>query len=190
MTSWAAAALGPYLAACALLVGGGVAKAARPGDTARAVAGMAGIPVAAMRAVVRVGAGAEAVLGMIGLLAPTAPVAACVAASYAGFAAFVAVARRRGGVLATCGCFGNPDTPPTRLHVVLDVALAVAGALVAAGSTHHGAAATWHVLAPQPLAGVPLAAGALLAGGLAYLVMVGLARLTSLRLGSSVGARR
>jgi hypothetical protein len=190
MTAWGVAALGPYLAACALLVGAGVAKAVRPGDTARAIAGLVGIPVPAMRAVVRVGAGAESVLGLLGLLALTAPVAACVAASYAGFAAFVAVARRHGGVLATCGCFGNPDTPPTRLHVLLDVALALSGVLVAAGGAGRGAGATWHVLGAQPLAGVPLVAGALLAGGLVYLVMVGLARLSSLRLGSPGGARR
>ncbi len=33
----------------------------------------------------------------------------------------VAYARSRGGALASCGCFGTPDTPATLLHVVVDL---------------------------------------------------------------------
>ena len=45
-----------------------------------------------------------------------------VAASYAAFTAFVLLARSRGGVLASCGCFGRADTPPTTTHVVVTAA--------------------------------------------------------------------
>ena len=56
---------------------------------------------------------------------PRPVTAALVALSYLCFFGIVAVARRRGGPLATCGCFGRPDTPPTALHLVIDLALAV-----------------------------------------------------------------
>ena len=40
-------------------------------------------------------------------------------------------ARARGGALATCGCFGRPDTPPTSLHVAVNLVLLAAAILVA-----------------------------------------------------------
>jgi len=147
--------IGPYLAACLLLVGAGVAKAWRPDDTARALVPLLGsASPAAVRLAVRVAAGAEAVLGACAMVWPAPGTASLVAASYAGFAGFVLHARRRGGALATCGCFGRADTPPTRLHVVVDLSLAGAALSVALRASDGG----WLpvLLARQPWHGLPL----------------------------------
>jgi hypothetical protein len=74
-----------------------------------------------------------------------------VAASYVGFAAFVGLAMSRGGVVASCGCFGRPDTPPTRLHLVVNV-VAACLALAVARDPFGGIGG---VVADQPLAGLP-----------------------------------
>ena len=151
--------IGPYLVAAGLLVAAGVTKAVRPGDTARALGallpGGAGTrhPVL-LRHAVRAGALAEAAIGLVALALPRPATAAVVALSYAAFAAVVALARRRGGSLATCGCFGRPDTPPTVVHLVLDLALAAAAAAAAVGAPTHGSLLTQ--LARQPWSGLPL----------------------------------
>ena len=49
---------------------------------------------------------------------------ALVAGSFAGFAVVVAFARHRGGAIASCGCFGTPDTPATLVHVAVNTGLA------------------------------------------------------------------
>ena len=148
---------GLYLIACALLVGAGLAKTARPDGTARALAALVpgrGNPLVRLRLVARAGALAEAALGLVALALPRPVTAALVAASYLCFAGVALVARRRGGPLATCGCFGRPDTPPTLVHVVLDLALAVAAAVLAAAAPRRGTLVTY--LAHQPWAGLPL----------------------------------
>jgi hypothetical protein len=148
---------GLYLIACALLVAAGLAKAARPDGTARALAALVpgrGIELVRLRLAVRAGALAEAALGLVALALPRPVTAWLVAASYLCFAGVVLVARRRGGPLATCGCFGRPDTPPTLVHVVLDLVLAVAAAVLAAAAPRQGTVVTY--LAHQPWAGVPL----------------------------------
>jgi hypothetical protein len=172
-------ALGPYLAACLLLVVAGLAKARRPADTARAIVALRpGTSLRSAATVVRLGAGAEAALGALALVEPRRLEAALVAASFAALAGFVAVARARGGVLATCGCFGTPDTPPTRLHVVVNVLLGGAALVVAAGPP---GGALPSVLAGQPLLGAPLVAGAALLAALALAAMAQLARVQAVR---------
>lgn len=178
------ALVGIYLAACGLLVVAGVAKSARPGDTARALAelsrrgGRRGVPMAVLSTAVRLLAGLEAAIGLAALVFPHRALAALVAASYLAFAVFVLYARAQGGVLATCGCFGSPDTPPTVLHAVVDLGLAAGGVGVAvAGVT--GTIGT--VLSHQPFAGVPLVLASALTAGLAFAVLSPLARLNALR---------
>jgi hypothetical protein len=148
--------IGLYLIAAGLLVVAGVAKAARPDTTARAmVALLPGTP--SLRLVgwaVRAGALVEAALGLAAIVFPRPATAALVAFSYLCFFGVVAFARWRGGPLATCGCFGRPDTPPTGLHLVIDLALAVAALAVATGAPQQGTLAT--LLAHQPGAGIPL----------------------------------
>ena len=150
--------IGLYLIAAGLLVAAGIAKVLRPDDTARALPAL--IPGGHapsqrwLRGAVRAGALAEAVLGLVALGAPRPLTAALVALSYASFAVVVAYTRARGGTLASCGCFGRPDTPATRLHVAVDLVLAGAAAAVAAGAPSGGSLAT--LLAHQPWAGAPL----------------------------------
>lgn len=172
-------ALAPYLAACALLVVAGAAKAARPADTARALAGLGhGLCLGPVTLAVRIGAGLEAALGAWGVAEPHRLEAALVALSYVAFAAVVALARVWGGALASCGCFGTPDTPPTRVHLVLDLLLGAASGAVAASSLSGNLPA---VLAHQPGRGVPLVAGAMLLAWLAMAAMTALARLHAVR---------
>ncbi|MHB1929182.1 MAG: MauE/DoxX family redox-associated membrane protein [Acidimicrobiales bacterium] len=173
------AGLGLYLAAATLLVAAGVAKAARPGDTARALgASLRWWPRRRSDLVVRVAATGEAALGAAALAWPARPIATAVALSFACFTMFVVIARRRGGALATCGCFGRPDTPPTIAHLVVDGAAAAAAAGVAAAGPPGTVAA---VLARQWAHGWPVLAGAGVAAWLAYLVLVPLTRLGALR---------
>ncbi len=171
--------LGPYLMASALLVVAGAAKAARPADSGRALRqGLGGPTVPVWTVLVRVGALVEAALGVAGIVRPSTPVAAAIAASYAAFTAFVLLARANGGPLATCGCFGTPDTPPTLGHAMVDVLAACSAAVVAGAGPD---APIGRILAGQADHGVPLVAGAVAATWLAVLVLVPLARLQALR---------
>jgi hypothetical protein len=123
----------PYLAAALLLVVAGVAKALDPLSLVRALRS-AGLAVRAplLSRFVRVAAVLEAVVGGVAIVSPSRTAALAVAASYAGFTLFVLQALRTGSPLASCGCFGKADTPPTRLHAIVTGALALA-ALMAAG---------------------------------------------------------
>lgn len=156
---------GPLLVASLLLVGAGLAKFVRPHDTARAFR-RAGLPVGRGPHVVRAGAGVETVVGIAGMTigGPVAPLA--VAASYACFAGFLVLALGRGWSLSSCGCFGEPDTRPTPLHVALDAVLAVgATAAVVDGRSPLSLALS------RPIWGAGLFTLAVITAGLAYLVL-------------------
>ena len=145
--------IGLYLIASALLVLAGVAKAFRPGDTARAVAVV--LPGRLrLQGLVRIGAAAEAAVGLVAFLLPRPLPAALVCASYLIFAGYVAYVRHRHGPLATCGCFGQADTPATGLHVIVNLILAAAAGVVAFQTT--GGSTLRSVLTTQPWAGLPL----------------------------------
>jgi hypothetical protein len=170
---------GVYLAGCALLVVAGAAKAARPVDTARAL--IQAIPLVRlerMAHLVRLAAAGECALGVAGLILPRPPIAAAVALSYAAFAVFVFIAYRRGGPLATCGCFGTPDTPPTVVHIVINVGLA-ASAIVVAASGRSGS--VLDILRGQPWHGIPLVAVSAVCAWLIVLALSPLARLSAAR---------
>jgi methylamine utilization protein MauE len=123
-----AAASASLAVAALLLVAAGFSKTVRPDTTARALR--------VAPAAVRAGACAEAVLGILALLSVGGRItSALVATSYLAFASFVTVALVQDRPLATCGCFGEPDTPPTLVHVLIDAALA-------AGCAHAAATAT------------------------------------------------
>jgi hypothetical protein len=161
---WALLA-GPFLAAGVLLVAAGVPKLADPMPLVRAVR-LAGLP--AGRTSIRLVALAETAVGGYAVVAPGRVSGFLTAIAYLVFTAFVARALSRGGVLGSCGCFGKPDTPPTRTHLVVTgaiVAVATAVALspparpwAAAGATGLTTLAfagvlaflTWMVLAVLP----------------------------------------
>jgi Methylamine utilisation protein MauE len=144
---------GPFAIASVLLAVGGALKALRPIDTANALVtvGVRFPRVLPARLAVRAGGLVEALIGVAALLVGGPALCALVAASYLAFAGFVVVALRSGAPVSSCGCFGKVDTPPSAVHVVLD--LAFAGVAVAAAFT--GGVALPDVLADQPLLGIP-----------------------------------
>jgi hypothetical protein len=158
--------LGPYLTACALLVVAGVTKVVRPADTATSLAAAMAVPRQRAQDMVRVGAFVEAVLGLVAISRPSVVAAAAVAASYFAFTVYVLWLRRTKGALASCGCFGSPDTVPTSAHILVNLGLTIAASAVAATADGTGIVA---LLDAQPWAGLPLvltsAAGAVLAFG-------------------------
>lgn len=183
---------GLYVGACALLVVAGILEVARPAATTLALTSLfprlGRLPA---RAVVRSAAGLEAILGLGAFVLPRWPLAATVAVVYSGFAGFAWYARRRGAALATCGCFGMPDTPPTRAHVMLDVALVACAAGAAAWMGHARPGGTvLSLLATQPAHGIPLLASSGVFAGLAFLCLTSLARLGAARrmIGGGPGA--
>ncbi|GAC1440825.1 MAG: hypothetical protein NVSMB55_06910 [Mycobacteriales bacterium] len=129
------AATAPYLAAALLLVVAGLSKVARPLSLVRALRA-AGVPMRAplLARWVRGSALVESAIGAVAIVQPARGVAVLVAVSYAGFTAFVLRALRSGSPLASCGCFGKTDTPPTPGHAVVTAVLAIAAAAFAAGS--------------------------------------------------------
>ena len=155
---------GPYLAAAALLVAAGGAKLIDPLPLVRALRSV-GLP--ASGPLVRVGAAAELVLGLLAAATGSRLAALGVALSYAAFTGFVLVALRRGGVLASCGCFRKADTPPTVTHVAVTAGLAGVAAAVAVRPL----GALPDLLAAQPGRGVPLLVAAGAVAVTAYLVL-------------------
>jgi hypothetical protein len=124
---------GPFLAISILLAVAGSMKIYRPAYTTGALRAV-GIP--AGDGTVRLLGLGEVVVG-IGAVVTGGPMgAAAVGLCYLGFTVFVLIALRSGTPIASCGCFGSPDTPPGIGHVVLDVVatvVAFATALVAPG---------------------------------------------------------
>jgi hypothetical protein len=114
--------------AALLLLVAGAGKVVDPSRTAGALRAV-GWPSSPW--LVRVGAAFEVALGAGTVVVGGPVLAALVATSYLGFAWFVMTALQAGTPLATCGCIGQADTPPSPRHVGVDAALAV-GALGAA----------------------------------------------------------
>jgi hypothetical protein len=161
---------GPLAIAAVLLAAGGVAKMRTPLDTARA---LQGVGIGATALMVRVGAGVEVVLGLVALIIGSPVVAALVAASYLVFAAFVVLALHARAPISSCGCFGKVDTPPSRVHVVIDAAIAAMAASVAITGTDVSMPA---ILPDQPLLGVPFVFLVAVGTGLVFLAFTALPR--------------
>ena len=159
---------GPFAAAAVLLVVAGVGKVRRPRDTARALT-LLGLPLRDW-SVRLIGAG-EVALGVAALSVDHWAVATLVALAYAAFAGVVALALVRGGPLSSCGCFGKPDTPPTRLHLGLNL-----GAVAVAATAPAPLAA---VVAEDSARAVPFVALVALTAWFTYLAIARLAPLRS-----------
>ena len=155
---------GPYLAAAALLVAAGGSKLIDPLSLVRALRS-AGLPASV--ALVRVLSAAEVLIGLAAIVTGSRAAAVLVALSYAAFTGFVLLALSRGGVLASCGCFGKDDTSPTRTHVAVTAGLA----LVAAAVAVRPLGALPDLLRAQPGAGVPLLVATAAVAATAYLVL-------------------
>jgi len=154
------ALLPPLITAAVLLAVSGVMKLRDPSVAAVALAEL-GVPAA--QPLVLSGAAVELVVAAL-LLAWPAAGAPAAATLYVGFAILVGVQLRR-GARRSCGCFGSAEAPPSRAHVVVDLAFAsVCAAAVATGPD------PLKVLL-EPTTGVPLYVAAAVT---AWLVVTGL----------------
>jgi hypothetical protein len=120
--------LGPAVVAATLLV---VAGAQKIVDPAPAVGGLRALRVPAGRREVRCLAAVELVVGSVGIAAGGLALLP-VSASYLAFTVYVVAAMRSGTQVSSCGCFGREDTPPSGVHVVLNVVFAASAAAAAA----------------------------------------------------------
>ncbi len=159
----------PLLVAALLLVAAGAAKAVDPTMTVGALRAL-GLPSAPL--LVRAGALAEAVIGVLAVVVGGALWWSLVAASYLAFAAFVVLAMRSGSMVGSCGCFGREETPPHAVHVVLDLALA---GLVAA-AVAQGAGAPLEAMLDDRGQGAVVAGLGALGAYLAYAIIVEMPR--------------
>lgn len=126
-----------------LLSASGALKLWKPKYT-RGALRAAGLP-SAKALVVTLGL-AEIVVGLAVVTTGHALSALAMALLYASFALFVTHALRQGVPVASCGCFGRPDTPPSWIHVVVNVigfGLGVAASLSPLGP--------WAGLGDQPI---------------------------------------
>jgi hypothetical protein len=169
MGAWA----GPFLVASLLLTAAGVLKAVDPTMTAGALR-RAGWPVPPLT--VRLGGAIEVFVGVAAILTGSAWAAALVAASYLFFTGFVLVALVRHLPIGSCGCFGKIDTPPSVIHVVVNIGAIVAAVAVALGP----GGGIGDVLAEQPLLGLPFLLLTATATYAAFLALTVLPQLSSL----------
>lgn len=147
----------------------------RPDDTRRALRSV-GVPLPALA--VRAGGAAEVVIGMLAVLVGGPVAVGLVAASYVGFTGFVLVALRSGGVLASCGCVGRPDTPPTLVHVAVTAGFAViTGVAATVGTT---GMLTWSASSASTATQVSVLGFAVLLTWLAWLALAELPRLRAI----------
>ena len=163
---------GPFLAAAALLALAGVTKVVDPRPLVRALRSV-GLRVPAP--LVRAGALAQTALGVVAAVTGWRVAAVLVALSYAAFTGFVLVALTRGGVLASCGCFGKQDVPPTRTHAALTGLLALAAAAVAVRPL----GGLWGRLQEAPGTGAALLVATSALAALVYLALAVLPLLTA-----------
>jgi hypothetical protein len=139
---------GPVTVACVLLSLGGLAKVVRPVPTAGALRALhlpGTIPA------VRVLGSGELALGAAAALSGSSLLVGLVALAYLAFAAFVLAARRAGTDIQSCGCLGTVDTPPSLVHVVVNLGFAAVTGIAALV----GVPGLVTVLADQPAFGLP-----------------------------------
>ncbi|MCY4621931.1 MAG: hypothetical protein OXD34_08880 [bacterium] len=118
-----------YAAGSLLLVFAGVAKLAFPRPAADLM-GALGFPARVWFA--RSAGGAELALGVTVLVIGGPGPALAAAGIYSLFALVSLLALRRG--LSSCGCFGQVDSPPSRIHVIGNVFFAAVCVLASGAS--------------------------------------------------------
>jgi hypothetical protein len=141
---------GPFAIAALVLAFGGALKVLEPADTANA---LRALRLPSGHVFVRVGGALELGIGLAALVTGATVLAALVGVSYIVFALVVLVALRSGRPISSCGCLGKVDTPPSWVHVAIDVV--AAGVAIAAATAVDTQVALPEVLSSQPLAGVP-----------------------------------
>ena len=154
---------GPLFMFATLLVVSGVPKLTDPVSTTRALESI-GLPP--KRSLGRAVGVVEIIVG-IGVIAIGGPVmAAALAVLYAAFAGFILIALRSNKV-KSCGCFGSDDTPPSLLHLTIDLGAAAVGAVLVAQPVGH----LLEVMGETPWAGIPFVLLVLIGTWLALIVL-------------------
>jgi hypothetical protein len=141
---------GPVVVVAALLAFAGGLKLLRPAPTAGA---LRALRLPSSTALVRMLGIGEAVIGIAAGITFARPLLVLLAAAYLAFAAFVTAALGANTPLQSCGCFGQTDTPPSAVHLGLNLA-AAGTAFAAALSGTPGLDVT---LGDQPWGAVPFA---------------------------------
>ena len=161
-----------YASAAVLLVVAGAAKLSRP---APGVADLFGFR--APTPLVRLVGASEAAVGIAALLVG-GPAAWAVGLLYVSFSVIVlrAVLVKAG----SCGCFGRLDAPPSRVHVLGNLALA-AVSFAAAGTDAAPVQAIARSISDRPAVGVALAAEIVLMAGLGLVAFTALPEALSAR---------
>ena len=173
--------IGLYLIAAGLLVVAGVAKAARPDDTARAMAALlpGAPPLGVMRWLVRAGALAEAALGAVAIVFPRPATAALVALSYPASSASWPTPAGAAGHSPPAGASAAPTRRPPRSTWSSTSYWPPLRPRWPFGAPRHGTLATQ--LAHQPWAGFPLLFVSAVGLWLTALALSALAALTAAR---------
>ncbi|KAA0234978.1 MAG: hypothetical protein JJLCMIEE_01278 [Acidimicrobiales bacterium] len=107
----------------------------------------------------------ELVLGSAAFVFGGRVLALALGIAYTGFGVFVAVAMRQDGN-SRCGCFGRADTPPTMIHLILNVVSA--GVAVAAFT--YPVPSLEVIISEQPAWGLPYLGFVLLGTYLVYII--------------------
>jgi hypothetical protein len=141
---------GPVVVAAALVALAGAMKVLQPAPTAGA---LRAVRLPSSRRLVRVLGVGEVVLAVAAAATFARPLLVLLAAAYLGFAAFVVAALDAHAPVQSCGCFGRADTPPSAVHVGLN--LCAAGVLFAAALT--GTPGLDSIVPDQPWSAVPFA---------------------------------
>lgn len=164
------AVAGPYLIAVILLGIAGVQKIFSP-KAALAVISQLGFPERSLL-VWCVGA-SEVAVAVWALAVGGWIVAICVSVSFAGFASITALLIRSGSGLS-CGCFGTNDTPPSLLHIIVNLLASLSGGLASVA----GVGSVSNIFSNQPWNGILFTV--LVAVGVygLYVIMAELPRLT------------
>jgi hypothetical protein len=162
-----------FFASALLLFLAGIGKLAAPANAARALSA-ARLPND--RPFVRAFAAYELGLGTACIAIPTRPVAAALAITYAAFAVFLIRLMKIEDPVAGCGCVGGKkETPPSRVHVILNLVAAASSV----GALAFSPTSVADLVGDVPVAGVGFIIGTITIAYLAYVMALHLPSVAS-----------
>ncbi len=170
-----------FAIASLLLVLGGIMKLVFPHPAAHLI-GTLGLPARVW--IARLIGCAELAVGAFALALGGPVVAAVVGTVYAMFALVVLRALSKGS--PSCGCFGQADSPPSRVHVIANLFF-VAVCLVSAGADKSPTDLVVDAARAHPAGAVSLVLAACVLAGLSFVIFTALPELIQARSGDRGG---
>jgi len=152
---------GIFFVVCEVLLISGIAKILFPSPTQSALSTV-GLPSSLF--FVRSLGLIEILSGVLGILLGGIYLPVIIGALFAFFTIFILFALRNGQV-ASCGCFGATESPPSLLHVFANLLFMVIALLAV------GVDGLSHVLGAQPARGIPFIIAILLGALASYLIL-------------------